>query len=352
MTLSPALRKLALTVHLTASVGWIGAVFVYLALGAAAVMSSDDQTIRAAWAAMDLTGWWVIAPLAIAAVVTGLVMSLGTRWGLFRYYWTLISFVLTVLCTGVLLLHMPTVSAMARLAQVLDGGDLRALGGDLFHPGTGLLLLLAITVLNVYKPAGVTPYGWRKQRDEARAARARSAQASSSVAAVYASSGYTQLRSALRVLAAQSGAFTFHLAEMVFAMLIGMAVFMVFRVVLMALDFTALLDPTSIEFATGMVGFMVVPMLIPMRFRGCSWRECSEMGAAMMVGLVAAFGSRALALESASVWFASNQHALMLAGMLAVMLYRRDRYIRGYSPPGWRSRLHGGRSARAGSPIS
>jgi len=162
----PAVRKLALTIHLTSSVGWIGAVIAYLALGVAAVTSSDAQTGRAAWTAMDLTGWWVIVPLAIAALATGLVMSLGTPWGLFRHYWVLISLALTVLCTVVLVLHMPTVSAMAIRARSSEGADLRALGGDLFHPGVGLLLLLAITVLNVYKPAGLTPYGWRKQREQ------------------------------------------------------------------------------------------------------------------------------------------------------------------------------------------
>jgi hypothetical protein len=40
------------------------------------------------------------------------------------------------------------------------------MGGDLFHPGAGLVVLLAITVLNVYKPRGLTPYGWRKQQEE------------------------------------------------------------------------------------------------------------------------------------------------------------------------------------------
>src|SRR5205823_9886057 len=79
--MSPAVRKLALTVHLMSSIGWIGAVVAYLALGVAAVTSTDDQTVRAAWTAMDLTGWWVIVPLALAALVTGVVMALGTHWG-------------------------------------------------------------------------------------------------------------------------------------------------------------------------------------------------------------------------------------------------------------------------------
>jgi hypothetical protein len=176
MTMTPRLRKLTLTIHLTTSVGWIGTVVAYLVLGITAVTSPDTQTVRAAWTAMDVTGWWAIVPLAVAALLTGLVMSLGTPWGLFRHYWVLISLALTLLCTVVLLLHMPAVSAMAREAKQLDGAELQALGGDLFHPGVGLLVLLVITVLNIFKPAGVTQYGWRKQREQRVASQRHTAQ--------------------------------------------------------------------------------------------------------------------------------------------------------------------------------
>ena len=163
--MTPALRKLALTVHLTASVGWIGAVVAYLALGVAAVTSQEDQVVRAAWTSMEITGWFVIVPLALAALLTGIVMSLGTSWGLFRHYWVVISLMLTSFATGILLLHMPTVSALAAMAREPDSIHPGGLGGDLFHAGGGLLVLLAIMVLNVYKPQGLTPYGWRKQHD-------------------------------------------------------------------------------------------------------------------------------------------------------------------------------------------
>jgi hypothetical protein len=179
--MTPGVRKFALTVHLTCSVGWIGAVVAYLALGIAAVTSPDAQTVRAAWTAMDVTGWWAIVPLAMAALLTGLVISLGTHWGLFRHYWVLISLALTSLCTVVSLVHMPSVSAMAQLARNVDGADLRALGGDLFHPAAGLLVLLAIAVLNVYKPAGVTRYGWRRQREHRKALLRSAGQARSMV---------------------------------------------------------------------------------------------------------------------------------------------------------------------------
>ena len=163
--MTPSLRKLTLTIHLALSVGWIGAVVSYLVLGLSAVSSKNADTVRAAWIAMELTvGWLAIVPLAIGSLVTGLVMSLGTPWGLFRHYWVLITLALTIFCVAILLLHMPTVTATAQLARA-DSTAPDGRGGDLLHPALGLLVLLTITVLNVYKPHGLTPYGWRKQRE-------------------------------------------------------------------------------------------------------------------------------------------------------------------------------------------
>jgi hypothetical protein len=167
--MTPSLRKLALTVHLVVSLGWMGAVIAYLALGVSAVTSQDAQTVRAAWIAMEVTGWFVIVPLAIAAILTGLVVALGTPWGLFRYYWVLITLVLTILATVVLLLHMPTVTSLADQARSVDDAHLGGLGGDLLHPGLGLVVLVVITTLNVYKPRGLTRYGWRKQQEQRKA---------------------------------------------------------------------------------------------------------------------------------------------------------------------------------------
>ena len=167
--MGPRLRKFALSVHLTCSVGWIGAVLAYLALGGRAAISHDAQAIRSSWTAMELIGWYVIVPLALTSLSTGLVMALGTKWGLLRHYWVLISLGLTVSATAVLLLHMPTVSATAELVQRMDGDGLKELGGDLLHPGIGLIVLVVVQTLNLYKPPGMTPYGWRKQQRESAA---------------------------------------------------------------------------------------------------------------------------------------------------------------------------------------
>lgn len=164
--MSSRVRKAALAVHLTASVGWIGGVIGYLVLGVWAVLSDETASTRAAWLAMEVLGWYAIVPVAVTSLLTGLVMALGTKWGLFRHYWVVVSFVLTVFCTVILLLHMPSVSASAHVAQEADEAALEALGGDLAHPGVGLVILLFIQVLNIYKPQGLTRYRWRKQQQQ------------------------------------------------------------------------------------------------------------------------------------------------------------------------------------------
>lgn len=97
MTMTPHLRKFALTAHVTASVGSLGAVAVFLALAVAGLTRQDDRMVRAAYIAMEFTAWYVIVPLVLAALLTGLVQSLGTTWGLFRHYWVLAKLLLTVL---------------------------------------------------------------------------------------------------------------------------------------------------------------------------------------------------------------------------------------------------------------
>jgi hypothetical protein len=167
MIMAPRLHKFALSAHLTLSVGWIGAVAAYLALDVTVATSEAAQTLRASYLAMDVIARSVIVPLALASLLTGLVVSLGTKWGLFRHYWVLISFLLTVFATTVLLSETRTISYFADIAASPKTSDdgLRALGSTLVHSVGGTVVLLVILVLNVYKPRGLTRYGQRKQNE-------------------------------------------------------------------------------------------------------------------------------------------------------------------------------------------
>jgi hypothetical protein len=170
MIMTGGLRKVALAAHITLSVGWIGAVAGYIALDVAAATSQDAQTLRAAYLGMELIAWYVIVPLAFASLLTGLIMSLGTKWGLFRHYWVLISLLLTIIATVVLLVETQTINYFADIAADprTSDDDLRALGNTLVHSVGGTVVLLVILVLNVYKPRGMTRYGWRKQQEQRR----------------------------------------------------------------------------------------------------------------------------------------------------------------------------------------
>jgi hypothetical protein len=170
MIMAPRLRKFALAAHIALSVGWIGAVAGYIALDVTAATSQNAETLRAGYLAMEVIAWYVIVPLALASLLSGLVMSLGTKWGLFRSYWTLISLLLTVVASVVLLVETQTISYFAEVAAdpATSGDDLRTLGSTLVHSVGGTIVLLVIVVLNVYKPRGMTRYGWRKQYEQRR----------------------------------------------------------------------------------------------------------------------------------------------------------------------------------------
>ena len=168
MTMTPLLRKFVLTAHVTFAVGWLGAVAGFLALALAGLNSQDIQIMKAAYLGMDLTARYIILPLSFAPLVTGPVLSLGTPWGLFRHYWILAKLLITVLSTAILLVHMQPISHLALMAM---DGTLSSAGSDqrvqmVVASGAGLLALLLATGLAVYKPRGMTAYGWRKQYEE------------------------------------------------------------------------------------------------------------------------------------------------------------------------------------------
>ena len=174
--MKPRLRKLGVTAHVTFSVGWLGADACFLALAIIGLTSQDPQVVRASYLVMELIGWFVIVPFSFAALLTGLVLAVGTPWGLFRHYWILAKFLLTVGAVAVLLVHT---SAMGDAAGRVTGVAAETLPGLRAHlganghaghlgnvqiqlaaaSGAGLLVLLTTAALGVYKPRGKIRYG-------------------------------------------------------------------------------------------------------------------------------------------------------------------------------------------------
>ena len=158
MILSPTLRRFALTIHVTASVGWLGSVVGFLALAIIGSRTLDDRIVQSIYPALELMGTFVIVPFSVAALVTGVIQSLGTSWGLFRHYWVLAKLLITIGASLLLLLHMQLVRSAAMAAS--DGTLAIAPRMQLVGDAVAATVVLAIAVaLSVYKPQGLTPFG-------------------------------------------------------------------------------------------------------------------------------------------------------------------------------------------------
>jgi len=168
MTMSAPLRQFTLTAHVLASVGWAGALAVFLAHALAGLVSPDEQTVRAVSLAMGITAWYVILPLSLSSLTTGLIQALGTAWGLFRHYWIVFKLLLTAAATIVLLMKLGPISYLADKAAetTFSTTDLIQLRTSVvLHAIGGLLVLLAAATLAIYKPQALTKYGRRKQSE-------------------------------------------------------------------------------------------------------------------------------------------------------------------------------------------
>ena len=162
MLMTPATRKVALTAHVLASLGWFGSVAAFLALAMAGLNGDEPLRVRSAYLSMELTGWYVTVPLAFATLITGVIQGAGTRWGLFEHYWVVAKLLITIVATAVLLVHMGPTSQLAALAaeRALEPGDLDTLRARLVANAIAALLALVVaTGLAVYKPRGLTPLG-------------------------------------------------------------------------------------------------------------------------------------------------------------------------------------------------
>jgi hypothetical protein len=167
MIMGPGFRKFALTAHVITSVGWLGAALAFLAIASVGVTSPDARTVRGAYLVMESAAWRVLVPFAFASLLTGIVMSLGTTWGLFRHYWVVLKLLITVFSTIILLIYMKTFRQMAAVAAD-PGADIELVrnASPVLHATLASVLLIVATVLAVYKPQGLTAYGRRRQHEQ------------------------------------------------------------------------------------------------------------------------------------------------------------------------------------------
>ncbi len=168
--LSRPARRALLVLHVAVSVGWLGLAVGLLALSITGYTTGSPETAGVAYRAMKIFGDWLVLPVALASLVSGLVLSLRTSWGLTRYHWVHAKFWLTLVT--VLLSVFSLRPGINRLAAEAAAGTLRPDLGLLVAPAVATATYLFSTAISVLKPWGPTKRGSRLREAQSAAARA------------------------------------------------------------------------------------------------------------------------------------------------------------------------------------
>ena len=157
--LSPGQRKALVAAHIVFSVGLLGLSAAQFVLATVAALTSDVTMAHAAYRSIGIFRLGVVQPIAVATLVTGIILSLGTKWGLFQHTWIVVKLVLTVaavlngmLNLGPAVQRVIALTANASAASPPDLGTTALVA--MAVPGVNVLMLGAATVISVYKPWG------------------------------------------------------------------------------------------------------------------------------------------------------------------------------------------------------
>ena len=165
--LRPQTRKSILVVHIASAGAWIGidvvmGVVVFTANGA------DDATRALCYQALELFAGWPLVVTGLVCLASGVVLGLGTAYGLVRYWWVAIKLALNIVLVALVPVALrPEVIEKAEQGNRFVAGEAASLAvGDLiFPPIVSPTLLLVAMVLAVFKPWGRFRKGRASRRD-------------------------------------------------------------------------------------------------------------------------------------------------------------------------------------------
>ncbi|MFG3691697.1 hypothetical protein [Micromonospora sp. NPDC047740] len=157
MYLPPRSRRLLLAAHITVTVGALGADAALLALAVSGLRDTDPRTV---YPAAYLLGRWLVAPLAVGSVLTGLALAAAGPWRPLRHGWVTVKLTLAaVLAAAALALLVPRLGHAA--AAAVGSSTAGVPRGDrvvaVAAPAAALLVLGTNVVLRVFKPGRRRP---------------------------------------------------------------------------------------------------------------------------------------------------------------------------------------------------
>jgi hypothetical protein len=148
-------HKVALVLHILGSGAWFGIAVAVAACGLAATATSDPALPHALYRVME-TAPWLSIPVGLSAIGTGVLLGVGTTFGLVRNWWVVAKIAIAV---AVVVTDAVLVGHVAHHAVVTGQAESPLYGATIAH----VVVLAVATVLSVFKPRGRTP--WRRDHD-------------------------------------------------------------------------------------------------------------------------------------------------------------------------------------------
>lgn len=150
-------RKSVLVVHLVSVGAWIGLDVAMAVVIFTSLLTDDDQVRAVAYQALDLFVVWPLLVSGLVCLLSGILLGLGSKYGLVRYWWVAIKLGLNLLLTALVLLSLRGgIAELAEAGRRLAAGAEVAIGvGDMIYPPivSPTCLLIAV-LLAVFKPWG------------------------------------------------------------------------------------------------------------------------------------------------------------------------------------------------------
>ncbi|MER5883859.1 DUF2269 domain-containing protein [Streptomyces sp. NPDC001941] len=147
-------RRAWLVVHVAVSVSWLGLTLGLLALGITAYTTEDASLTAASYRAMRVFADWLLVPVSLIALLSGVVLSLGTPWGLALHRWVWIKFWLTLVTAGATIFSL-------RPGILRSAADGIANPSLVAAPSVATSAYFFMTAVSVLKPWGPTRRGRR-----------------------------------------------------------------------------------------------------------------------------------------------------------------------------------------------
>jgi hypothetical protein len=150
-------RKTVLILHILSVGTWVGVDVIVAVLVLTGWLSGDSSVRGLAYHALGTFVVWPMLVSGLVSLVTGVLLGLGSKYGLVRYWWVAVKLVLNlVLCTLILIALQPGLGDVAQYGRDLAAGTAtdRDMSDLFFPPIVSLSALTFATILSVAKPWG------------------------------------------------------------------------------------------------------------------------------------------------------------------------------------------------------